>query len=157
MRRICITNLDKKETTCSIFLDLAKAFDTVNHEILIAKLEKYGVRGNPQQLIRKYLTNRKQYTEVNGTKSKSLPVTGGVSQGLTLGPSLILIHVNDLPKTSQFQIRLFADDTTLTFSHKNIIKLNCIVNTELKHIDNCMKINKLFINLLYQDQICVNY
>ena len=67
-----ITNLDNKETTCSIVLDPAKAFDTVNHQKLIAKLEKYGVRDFPQQLIKSYLTNKKQCTVVNGTKSKPL-------------------------------------------------------------------------------------
>ena len=85
-----------------MFIDLNKAFDTVDHEILLKKLQMYGFRGLLLQLIRSYLTNRLQHTFVNGTKSNLSKVKCGVQQGSTLGPLLFLIYVNDLPNVSNF-------------------------------------------------------
>ena len=111
-----LDNMDKKLVTCSIFLDLRKAFDTINHTILIKKLEKYGIRGLPLQLLASYLTDRQQYTIVNQYKSKSRDVIFGIPQGSTLGPLLFNIYINDLPLASNSTIHLFADDTNLTLS-----------------------------------------
>ena len=150
-----LENLDNKLTTCSVFLDLAKAFDTINHTILLRKLEKYGVRGLPLSLIKNYLTNRKQYTLVSGTKSHSKKVLCGVPQGSTLGPLLFIIYINDLPQATKFQVRLFADDTNLTLSHSQPQSLQANVNEELRKINCWMNINKLSINYNKTEYIVV--
>ena len=129
-----------------MFLDLAKAFDTVDHNILLSKLAKYGIRGLPHQLLKSYLTNRKQYTVVNGKQSSERSITCGVPQGSTLGPLLFIIYMNDLPQASNFCTRLFADDTSLTVSNSNIKQLKKDANTEVKKINDWMCLNKLSIN-----------
>ena len=141
-----LENLDKKKIACSVFIDLRKAFDTVDHEILLKKLENYGFRGIPLQLIQSYLTDRRQYTMVNGTKSDLNKVKRGVPQGSTLGPLLFLIYVNDLPYISNFTTKLFADDTVLTMTNSCITTLQHDVNKELTKIDEWMRLNKLSLN-----------
>ena len=118
-----------------MFVDLSKAFDTVDHDILLKKLQMYCFRGLPLQLIRSYLTNRLQYTFVNGTKSNLSKVKCGVPQGFTLGPLLFLIYVNDLPNISNFTTTLFAEDTVLTMTYSCINTLQHNVNKELMKID----------------------
>ena len=101
---------------CGIFIDLKKAFDTVNHSILLKKMEHYRVRGIPLQWFVSYLSNRKQYVSVNGHTSDKLQVTHGVPQGSVLGPLVFLIFINDLPNVSKFlQFYLFADDTNIYY------------------------------------------
>ena len=114
---------DKGEISCAVFLDLSKAFDTVDRNILLKKLEHYSIRGPPLQLLESYLTNRKQYTIVNGGKSCSLSIDIGVPQGSVLGPLLFLIYINDLPLVSNLVTKLFADDTCLIFSSKSLNSL----------------------------------
>ena len=92
--------LDNKRFGCGIFLDLRKAFYTVNHEILLKKLEHYGIRGIALSWFHSYLSNREQPVSVNGYSSRNLHVTCGVPQGSVLGPLLFLIYVNDIPNTS---------------------------------------------------------
>ena len=141
-----LDNMDKKLITCSIFLDLRKAYDTINHTILIKKLEKHGIRGLPLQLLASYLTDRQQYTIVNQYKSKSRDVICGIPQGSTLGPLLFNIYINDLPLASNSTIHLFADDTNLTLSHSNVSTLQQNINDELVNVSYWFKVNKLSIN-----------
>ena len=136
-----LDSMDKKLITCSIFLDLKKAYDTINHTILIKKLEKYGIRGLPLQLLASYLTDRQQYTIVNQYKSKSRDVICGIPQGSTLGPLLFNIYINNLPLASNFTIHLFADDTNLTLSHSNVSTLQQNINDELVNVSNWFKVN----------------
>ena len=99
---------------CGIFLDLQKAFDTMNHKYLLQKLEHYGIRGKVLDWFRTYLLGRSQYVAVNGHPSEILPVTYGVTQGSLLGKLLSLIFVNDLPYVFKIlKFYLFADDTII--------------------------------------------
>ena len=126
-----LSNLDQKNNVCCTFLDLAKAFDTVNHSALLKKLSCYGIRGIALQLIESFLDNRKQYTVVKNLCSSSQNVTCGVPQGSTLGSLLFIIYINDLVQTTNFKVNLFADDTVLVMSHKSIEKLQNQVNYEM--------------------------
>ena len=127
-------------------MDLAKAFDTVDHQILLAKLDRYGIRGILGKLLRSYFTNRSQVTIVNNIRSKPEEVTCGVPQGSILGPLLFNLYINDLANASDLTVRLYADDACLTFCHKNFNVLQNKVNNELVLITDWLKVNKLSIN-----------
>ena len=121
--------VDNGKFGCGIFLDLQKAFDTVNHDILIKKLKHYGIRGNVLNWFRSYLSGKSQYVTVNGHSSDLLPISRGVPQGSVLGPMLFLIYVNDLPNISKvLQFYLFADDTSIYFESDNLLTLQKVVN-----------------------------
>ena len=137
---------ENKLINCSIFLDLAKAFNTVNHKILLHKLGKYRVRGLPLLLIENFLKDRSQSTVINNSKSKSQEINVGVPQGSSLGPLLFLININDLPSSTNLKVRLFADDACVSYQHQDPSTLNEIINTELVKINDWLESNKLFIN-----------
>ncbi len=104
-----------------IFLDLSKAFDTVNHDILISKLEHYGVRGVALEWFKSYLSNRKQIVSYKSVNSSEKYISCGVPQGSVLGPLLFIIYINDICNTSDIiSFCLFADDTSLIYSHRNV-------------------------------------
>jgi len=123
-----LKNLDKGLITCAIFLDFAKAFDSVNREILLDKLEYYGIRGLALQLLKSYLSERTPFVCLNNYCSERLIVKNGVPQGSVLGPLLFLIYINNLQHASSLQIRLFADDTLLFHESKNLGSLQRYVN-----------------------------
>ena len=107
-----LNNVDKGKYSCCIIIDLCKAFDSVQHDILLYKLEKvYGFRETALELLKSYLTNRVQYTKINNSKSKQLKIDCGVPQGSSLGSLLFMLYVNDLPQVSEFSTTLFADNT----------------------------------------------
>jgi len=139
-------NAEQKKFTCALFLDLKKAFDTVNHSMLLQKLNKYGIRGNTHDLISDYLTNRSQFTVMRETISNPNTLITGVPQGSTLGPLLFLVYINDLPLCTKFSLRLFADDTCLIMSDTNINTLNKNVNLELDRVYCWLNQNKLKLN-----------
>ena len=117
------------------FLDLSKAFDTIDHDILLAKLELYGIRGIALDWFKSYLLNRKQYVSYNGSQSYQLNSKHGVPQGSVLGPLLFIIYTSDLPDcVDQAEIILFADDTTLYKSLTNLNNLCLSMNLNLANL-----------------------
>ena len=141
-------SIDNGTFGCCIFVDLQKAFDTVNHTILLKKLEHYGVRGNVLNWFSSYLCNRKQYVSVNGATSDQLTITCGVPQGSVLGPLLFLIYINDLPSVSRFlSFCLFADDTNIYFNSRDLLTLQKVMNRELKKVKKWLDANQLALNI----------
>ena len=110
---------------CRLFLNVSKAFDTVNHKILLKKSYSYGIRGNMHALLVSYLKNRKQFTLCNGAKSQINTIQCGVPQGSTLGPLLFSLYeyINGLPLRTKFTVNLFGDGTVITIKNKNIHQL----------------------------------
>ncbi len=140
-------NIDNKKYTIGVFLDLCKAFDTVDHTILLDKLHHYGVRGQSHALFKSYLSNRKQFTLVNNVRSEVCINPFGVPQGSVLGPLLFLIYINDIrhciPEDS---LRLFADDTGIFISGDNLLSVirntqNMINKLEYWFKSNCLTLS----------------
>ena len=141
---------DEGRATIGVFIDFAKAFDTINHSILFKKLEHYGIRGIVLQLFKNYLTNRKQFVVYDDMKSTHKSITCGVPQGSVLGPTLFLLYINDLPNSSKyFNFRLFADDSNLFHTFKlnegNIDLTD--VSRNLQAVVSWCNSNKLTINV----------
>ncbi len=140
-------NMDKGLLNSVIFLDLKKAFDCVDHAILIEKLRKFGCVGNTLNWFKSYLTNRKQMCKVNQTTSKCRTVSCGVPQGSNLGPILFLLYVNDLPNClKSTTASMFADDTNLTASGSTSTELYNKLNNDLENIHQWLLANKLTLN-----------
>ena len=113
--------LDEGYIGCGIFVDLQKAFDTVDHEILLSKLDYYGIRGISNNWFKSYLSNRKQFVSINGYDSGLAEIKCGVPQGSVLGPLLFLLYINDLNQAIKFcNVHHFADDTNLLYLGKSI-------------------------------------
>ena len=159
--------LDQGKTPIAIFLDLSKAFDTIDHKILINKLHHCGCRNISLNWFKSYLTERSQYVVINDTISKTLRITTGVPQGSVLGPLLFLIYMNDLSRaTDKFKYILFADDTNLfsntcsfknNSSQNNIDQISLNINVELGKISDWMSANKLSLNTSKSKFIIFSY
>ena len=140
-------SLNKKETCLNILIDFSKAFDTVNHDILLRKLNRYGVCGSALSWIRSYLMDREQYVSIGAEVSDSKITNISVPQGSVLGPLLFLIYINDLPNVSRtFSPTMFADDCTLSMIDKNIDAIVSNCNAELARFESWAACNRLSLN-----------
>ena len=147
-------SMDKGEIPINIFMDLSKAFDTIDHDILTYKLKHYGFKDNSLSLLSSYLTGREQFVEFNDVKSNCIPITTGVPQGSILGPLLFIIYLNDINLSSdKFQFLTYADDTTLFVifdsayeqSDENISQ-DDVLNAELEKVADWLSLNRLSLN-----------
>ena len=131
-----------------VFVDLKKAFDIVDHEILCLKLEHYGIRYQELSWFNLYLSRRKQFCRVNGIDSEVRDIETGVPQGSCLGPLLFLIYINDLPQAVQDSVvSMYADDTSLCYRSSDITQLNEAINNDLSKLDTWLQGNKLTLNV----------
>ena len=137
----------------NIYLDISKAFDTLDHNILLDKFHYYGIRNTTLDLFKKYLTNRKQYVEIDNVKSNMGEIQTGVPQGFILGPLLCIIYINDIKTYIElFNVFTYADATTLMSTlgsfnsnpNQNSVEQN--INEELNIIGGWLKVNKLSLN-----------
>ena len=149
--------IDENKIIFSVFLDLSKAFDTLDHDILLHKLQYYGITGTALDLFRSYLTERYQYVDYNGASSSMKLLTTGVPQGPILGPLLFIIYMNDIHTVSNnLNCILYADYTTLTspvcsFTYRgyhDINRVSTLINSEITKISEWLSVNKLSLNAI---------
>ena len=143
-----LNSTENKLTSIAVYLDLSKAFDTLDYNILLRKLHHYGIRGIALDWFRSYLTDRKMYVDYKGITSKEHNINYGVPQGSVLGPLLFILYTNDLPNTlTVSKSILFADDTTIYYSHSNLNTLYTNLNKDLQILNDWFKTNKLSLNV----------
>ena len=130
VHNVCIS-LEKYESNCQIFCDISQAFDRVWHRGLLYKLEKYGFSGGLLLSLTSYLIHRRQKVFVNGVLSNEHNTNTGVPQGSVLGPLLFLIYINDIADGLVGMVRLYADDTSLSYSSSNSAEIEMILNNVL--------------------------
>ena len=141
------TAMNDNETTIAVYIDAMKAFDTVNHNILINKLEYFGIRGRCAKWLENYLHNRKQCTVANDITSDLKSISCGVPQGSVCGPLLFLLYINDLTKAlKKCKVSLYADDTVLYYSNSNMDIVRVSIQEDLIELSNWCRMNKLTIN-----------
>ena len=140
-------NLDRKMFNLVVLIDLKKAFDTVDHQILLRKLELYGIKGQALTLLRSYLTNRNQKCQIKNSFSSERLIKCGVPQGSILGPLFFLLYINDLPHClNKTKPRMFADDTNLTASANSLTDLEAAANSDLENLRKWLIANRLSLN-----------
>ena len=140
--------LDDGNISCGVFVDLQNAFDIVDHQIQLAKLNHYGICGVSNNWFKSYLSNHNKYVFVNGYESGLAALNCGIPQGSVLGPLLFLLYINDLNQAIKFcKVHHFADDTNLLCLSNSIKKLNKLVNADLKHLVNWLNANKISLNV----------
>ena len=156
--------LDSGKFAYAVFIDLEKAFDTVDHSILLGKLEHYGIRGIPLNLIKSYLSNRSQFASVSGANSLKSIMKHGVPQGSVLGPLLFLLYINDLSRAILHgDVLHFADDTNLLHVNRSLPLLQKLCEKDLNRLCTWLSANKISINadktqfLVFRPNNCTKY
>ena len=140
-------NIDHKKLNLTIFLDLKRAFDTVDHRIIVEKLMSYSIRGIPGNWFKFYLHNRQQFSSLNGKNSKKVEVTCGIPQGSCLGPLRFILYLNDFARWLIYsKANIYADDNNITISSNDKEKLVADARAELHNITEWMRVNKLSPN-----------
>ena len=140
--------LDLGKLVGLIFIDLKKAFDTLDHDILCKKLEFYGVQQRELFWLRSYLSNRKQFCTVNGVDSNDREIEVGVPHGSCLGPFLFRIYINNLPQAIQdSSLTMYADDTNLCHKSHDLTQLNEAINSDNTKLENWLRDNRLSLNV----------
>ena len=143
-----LLNINSGQMTGVAFIDLRKAFDTVNHEILIDKLRVIGASSITLKWFKSYLSNRIQRVSYNEVVSDALPISTGIPQGSILGPLLFLIFINDMPNVMKHgKISMYADDTTLYVSDKDVNVISKKLTEDIRAITTWLRMNKLFLNI----------
>ena len=141
-------SLENGDHVVGVYLDFSKAFDTVNHRILLKKLEHYGIRGPALLWFESYLSGRKQFVTYDNVSSSHSYITCGVPQGSILGPLLFLIYINDLNYVCKDAMSIFfADDSNLFINGKDVTKIESDLNEILNNISEWLKVNKLSLNV----------
>lgn len=150
--------IERKKYVFGLFIDLQKAFDTIDHNILMNKMEKYGIRGFSQNWLRSYLEDRQQFVHINQHKSSLKNILCGVPQGSILGPTLFLLYINDISKISKkMKFILFADDTNILCSGEDLQKLIFDITQEMQTLMNWFNVNKLSLNLKKTKLMCFGF
>jgi hypothetical protein len=136
-------NIDNGLVNGVVFIDLKKAFDTIDHDIMLLKLENYGVERNSLTWFISYLTDRNQKCLVNGQLSNSVPITCGVPQRSKLGPLLFLVYINDSSPNclNHTTVRMYADDTSVSYASNSVEELENIMNSDLKNLNSWLTTN----------------
>lgn len=140
--------IDEKKFAEGVFINLKKAFDTIDHNIMLEKMESFGVRGVGLKWLKSYIRNRSQYVQVGDAMSKPADITCGVPQGSIVGPKLFIMYINDICKVSNIlKYVIFADDTNIFCSNDCLQRLMEKVTVELGKLKLWFDVNKLSFNL----------
>ena len=148
--------MDRGHYNLVVFLDIKKAFDTVNHDILLKQLEMYGLGESALALLRNYLTDRTKKCNLQGILSKQRKIPCGIPQGSILGLLLFTIYINDLPNCFKHTTpRMFADDTSLTAAGETLSEVEKRANEDLKNVRNWLSANKLNLNIAKTEYVLI--
>ena len=147
-QNLLLESLSKRQVSLLLLIDFSKAFDLVEHKILLNKLEHYGIRGHVLKWLESYLTNRKQFVSINGTESSTQIMEYGVPQGSILGPLLFIIYINDIPEIAQFaKFILYADDANIILTADTIEQINDQLGILSENLMRWVNSNGLVLNL----------